>query len=65
MKQIETVFINLVYSFWLTHLEAFILTSVDVLLILGLFGAHKGRVFRPGREGHPGVIEDLDEARTH
>lgn len=42
------------------HLKTFILTSVDMLLILGLLGADKCRVFGPGGEGHPGVIQDLD-----
>lgn len=38
------------------HLEAFILTSVDMLLVLSLLGADKRGVLRPGGEGDPGVI---------
>lgn len=40
----------------LAHLEAFVLTSVNMLLILSLLGADKRGVFRPGGEGDPGVV---------
>ena len=31
-----------------------------MLLVLGLLGAHERRVLGPGREGHPGVIQNLE-----
>lgn len=42
-----------------TYLKTLILTPVDVFFVLCLFGAHKSGVFRPGREGDPGVIQNL------
>lgn len=41
------------------YLETLILTPVDVLFILRLFGAHKRGIFGPGWEGDPGVIQNL------
>lgn len=43
------------------HLKTLILTSVNVLLILSLLGAHKCRILRPRRKGHPRVIQNLQE----
>lgn len=41
------------------YLKTLVLTPVDVLFILGLLGAHKCGIFRPGWEGDPGVIQNL------
>ena len=42
-----------------THLEALVLTAVQLLLVGRLLGADEGGVLRPGGEGHPGVIQHL------
>lgn len=41
------------------HLKTLILTSVNVLLILSLLGAHKCRILRPRWKRHPCVIQNL------
>lgn len=41
------------------YLETLILAPVDVLFVLRLLGAHERGVFGPGREGDPGVIQNL------
>lgn len=47
-----------------THLEALILTAVQLLLVGRLLGADEGGVLRPGGEGHPGVIQHLRQEET-
>lgn len=46
------------------HLKSLILTSVNMLLVLSLFWAHKCRIFRPRRKRHPCVIQDLKQINS-
>lgn len=41
------------------YLKSFILTAMQLLLIRSLLRANKGRIFWPGGERHPGVIQYL------
>ena len=48
-----------VTMFPLCHLISFILTAIDVLLILSLPGCNKRRILRPWWERYPGIINNL------
>jgi len=58
---IKHIKITATYELHIPHLKALILTSVNVLLILILLGAHKCGVLRPRWKGHPCVIQNLQQ----
>lgn len=46
------------------HLKSLILTSVNMLLILSLFWAHKCRILRPRWKRHPCIIQNLKQINS-